>query len=113
MTRTTSAPPAFGTPHSPAEGGSRAPERGPANKRAPWRTLLLTVHVAATVSLLGADLALLALGISGARGADPQTVYPAARLVGTWLAAPLALTSLATGLLQGVLTPWGWRGIGG
>lgn len=72
-----------------------------------WRTLLLTVHVATTVSLLGADLALLALGITGARGADPQTVYPAARLVGTWLAAPLAVVSLGTGLLQAVLTHWG------
>jgi hypothetical protein len=69
--------------------------------------LLLVAHVAATVSLLGADLALLALDISGARGADPRTVYPAARLIVTWLAAPLAVVALGSGLLQGLTTSWG------
>ncbi len=75
--------------------------------RTAWRTALLTTHIGATVGLLGADLALVALGIAGARGADPQTVYPAAHLVASSLAAPLAVLSLATGLLQGVLTQWG------
>jgi hypothetical protein len=69
--------------------------------------LLLVAHVAASVSLLGADLTLLALNISGARGADPGAVYPAARLIATWLAAPLAVVSLGTGLLQGLTTSWG------
>jgi hypothetical protein len=72
-----------------------------------WRTALLTAHIGATVALLGADLSLLALGIAGSRGADPQTVYPAAHLLGSSLVAPLAVASLATGLLQGVLTQWG------
>lgn len=80
------------------------------------RKLLLTVHVATTVSVLGADLVLLALGIAGLRGAEPQTIYPAARLVGAQLIAPLAVASLGTGLLLGLLTPWGllrywWVGI--
>jgi hypothetical protein len=73
----------------------------------PWRKLLLTVHVAASVSVLGADLVLLALGISSVGGADPVTIYPAARLVGAWLVAPLALIALASGLGLGLLTPWG------
>jgi hypothetical protein len=60
-----------------------------------------------TVALLGTDLVLLALGISGLRGAEPLTVYPAAHLVGAWLVAPLAIGALATGILLGILTPWG------
>jgi len=74
---------------------------------APWRKLLLTVHVAATVSVLGTDLVLPVLGLSSLSGADPRAIYPAAYLVGARLVAPLALLSLTTGLLLGVLTPWG------
>jgi hypothetical protein len=73
----------------------------------PWRQLLLTVHVIAAVSALGIDLALLVLGISSVRGADPQTIYPAAHLVATWLLAPLAIVALGTGVLLGLLTQWG------
>jgi hypothetical protein len=74
---------------------------------APWRKLLLTLHVAATVSVLGTDLVLLALGLSSLGGADLRTIFPAAHLVGAWLVAPLAVLSLSTGLLLGLLTPWG------
>jgi hypothetical protein len=73
----------------------------------PWRKLLLTVHVITAVSVLGTDLALLVLGISSVRGADPQTIYPAAHLVATWLLAPLAIVALGTGVLLGLLTQWG------
>jgi hypothetical protein len=73
----------------------------------PRRKLLLTVHVATAVSVLGVDLVLLVLGISGMCGADPQTVYPAAYLVATWLLAPLAVVALSTGMLLGLLTQWG------
>jgi hypothetical protein len=73
----------------------------------PWRKLLLTVHVGASVSVLGTDLALLAFGIASVGGADPVTIYPAARLVGVWLVTPLALIAFATGLALGLLTPWG------
>lgn len=72
-----------------------------------WRKLLLSVHVAASVSVLGADLVLVVLGIASVGGADPVTIYPAASLIGSWLLAPLALTALATGLTLGLLTPWG------
>jgi hypothetical protein len=74
---------------------------------APWRKLLLTVHVVATVSLIGTTLVLMALGVSGLRGADPRTIYPAAYLVEAWLVSPLAILSLGTGLLQATLMPWG------
>ena len=72
-----------------------------------WRKLLLTVHVATAVSVLGTDLVLLVLGISSVRGADPQTIYPAAHLVATWVLAPLAALALGTGVLLGLLTQWG------
>lgn len=71
------------------------------------RKLLLSVHVATTVSVLGTDLVLLTLGIASLGGADPQTIYPAAHLVSAWLVAPLAVLSLGTGLLLGLLTSWG------
>lgn len=74
---------------------------------APWRKLLLSLHVATTVSVLGAGLVLLTLGIASLGGADPRTIYPAARLVDAWLVAPLAVLSLGTGLLLGLLTQWG------
>jgi hypothetical protein len=44
--------------------------------------LLLTVHIAASVGVLGADLVLLVLGISGLSGGDAQALYPAAHLKG-------------------------------
>ncbi|MQA86664.1 MAG: hypothetical protein GEV03_19025 [Streptosporangiales bacterium] len=72
-----------------------------------WRRPLLTLHVVAAVSLIGTDLVLVALGISGVRGADPRTVYPAAYLVEAWLVAPLVVVALGTGVLQAVLLPWG------
>jgi hypothetical protein len=74
---------------------------------ASWRKLLLSLHVVVTVSVLGTDLVLLILGIASLGGADPRTTYPAAHLVSAWLVAPLAVLSLGTGLLLGVLTPWG------
>lgn len=79
---------------------------------ASWRKLLLSVHVGATVSVLGADLALLVLGIAGLKGSDPQgsdpqAIYLAAHLVSSELVAPLALLSLGTGVLLAMLTPWG------
>ena len=64
------------------------------------------MHVVATVSILGADLVLL-LRLSSLSGADPRTIYPAAHLVSARLVAPMAVLSLGTGLLQGILTPWG------
>lgn len=71
------------------------------------RKVLLASHVAVTVSVLGADLVLLVLGLWGLGGADPRAVYPAASLIGTRLVAPLAVAALGTGLALGLLTPWG------
>lgn len=73
----------------------------------PWRKLLMVVHLIVAVGLLGSDLAVLVLVTSGWRGAEPVTVYPAAHLISVVVLVPLALLAVATGLLQGLLTPWG------
>lgn len=73
----------------------------------PWRKLLLSVHVIVSVGLLGSDAAVLLLCIAGARGSDPRTIYPAASLIASGLLVPLALLALATGIILGLLTPWG------
>ncbi|MFU8852205.1 hypothetical protein ACNAW0_14655 [Micromonospora sp. SL1-18] len=86
-------------------GGPIGAETAPPSRN--WRKALLSVHIATAVGVLGTDAVLLALGIAGMRGSSPETVYPAASLVGTWLVAPLALTALATGALLGVSTKWG------
>jgi hypothetical protein len=72
-----------------------------------WRKLLVTVHVAGSVGLLGTDAAVVALATAGLRGSDPRSVYPAADLIGGWLLLPLALVALSSGVVLGLLTPWG------
>jgi hypothetical protein len=72
-----------------------------------WRKTLLTLHVAGSVALLGADGSVLLLGATAALGGDPRSLYPAAALIGSALLVPLALVALVTGVLLGLLTPWG------
>jgi hypothetical protein len=72
-----------------------------------WRKALLTTHIGTSVGLLGTDVTVLLLAIGGARGEEPSAVYPAARTIGELLLVPAALLSLASGVLLGLLTPWG------
>jgi uncharacterized membrane protein len=72
-----------------------------------WRKLLLTTHIGSSVGLLGTDATVLLLAVRGAQGSDPASVYPAAQLIGSLLLVPAALLSLLTGVLLGLLTPWG------
>uniref|UniRef100_B0SUW3 Putative integral membrane protein n=1 Tax=Caulobacter sp. (strain K31) TaxID=366602 RepID=B0SUW3_CAUSK len=74
------------------------------------RKLALTVHVTASVGLLGAIAAFLALSVAGLAGRDPQMVraaYPAMALIARLVVTPLALAALATGLIQSLGTAWG------
>lgn len=76
----------------------------------PHHKALLILHITAAVGVLGADLALLTLDVSGARGVDPATIYPAAHTLGEWLIAPLAVIALSTGILLAAIGKWGlWR----
>jgi hypothetical protein len=71
------------------------------------RNALLSVHIAATVSALGADLVILSLSLAGFTGSDPGTIYPATSLIGASVMAPLAIVALVTGVLLARLTSWG------
>jgi hypothetical protein len=63
---------------------------------------LVAAHVAAAAGVLGADLALLALGWRGLAGAEPGSVYPAMHTISAWLLRPAALLAMATGLAAAV-----------
>ena len=74
------------------------------------RKLMLTVHVTASVGWLGAIAAYLALNVPALASANEQTVRAAYLMMDVvmWYALlPLALASLATGILQALGTPWG------
>jgi hypothetical protein len=73
----------------------------------PWRNVLLSVHITSTVGALGADVTILALGLSGLTGSNPATVYPAMGIIGGSILAPLAVASLVTGILLARLSAWG------
>lgn len=72
------------------------------------RNLLLSAHLGSSAGLLGAALALVTLGTASVGGADPATIYPAARLIVLWLLAPLSLLALGTGLILVVKGRWGF-----
>lgn len=73
------------------------------------RKLTLTAHVTTSVGWLGAVLAFLALAVSTLTGESPSAgrVFPALRLLANVVIVPLALASLATGLISAMGTPWG------
>ncbi|CAL9665314.1 hypothetical protein SUDANB9_07154 [Streptomyces sp. enrichment culture] len=76
----------------------------------PARRASLVVHAVASAAWLGLSLGLLALGITAAAGASPAAVEGAVRcmkLFADWLLLPLALLTLASGLLLALGTPWG------
>ncbi len=74
------------------------------------RKLALTAHVTTSVGWLGAVAAFLVLSVAGLRSEDPQiarSAYVAMGLTAWYLILPLCLASLATGLVQSLVTPWG------
>jgi len=77
----------------------------------PWaRKFALTVHLVFSLGWIGAVVAYLALGLSAVGAGDPATVrgcWTAMDLVGWLVIVPMALGTLATGLVMAVATPWG------
>lgn len=71
-----------------------------------WRKALRALHVAISVAVIGADLALTALAIAGLTG-DARAVYPAAQLIGARVIWPLAVGALVSGAALALLTPYG------
>ena len=74
------------------------------------RKFTLMAHVVSSVGWLGAVIIVLALALSAVSSDDPQTqrgVYLALDLTAWSALVPLALASLATGILQALATKWG------
>lgn len=75
-----------------------------------WRKFVLTAHVTSSVGWLGSVAGFLVLALAGAMSTDEATVraaYVANDLI-TWFAiVPLAIGSVATGVIQSLGTVWG------
>jgi hypothetical protein len=74
------------------------------------RKFALIVHVACSVGSLGAVAAFLALAVAGLKSPDAGMVhaaYPMMELVAWLVVLPMLLSSLLTGLVQALGTPWG------
>jgi hypothetical protein len=74
------------------------------------RKLALTVHLTCSVGWAGAVVAYLALDAAARGGGDPATVRAAwtgMELTGWFAIVPLAASSLVTGIVMSLGTPWG------
>jgi hypothetical protein len=74
------------------------------------RRLVLTLHVASSVGWLGAVAAFFALGVWSQAVDEPRAglaAYAAMDLVARVVIVPACLVSLATGVLEALITPWG------
>jgi len=74
------------------------------------RKLVLATHLTLSVGWIGAALAYLALVLAAMTTQEAQTLraaWIAMDLIGWYVIVPLALTSLATGLVMSLGTPWG------
>ena len=74
------------------------------------RKLLLSVHIAVSVGLLGDSAGFLAVALRAASSHDPAFVAAAHKLLGTfalYFGIPLSFLALLTGLALGLGTPWG------
>ena len=70
----------------------------------------LSVHIVSSVGLLGAIAVFLTLSVAGVLSKDLQTlhgIYRSMDLAVRWVVVPLALMSLAGGIVQSLATPWG------
>lgn len=71
---------------------------------------MLTVHIVASVGLLGNCAALLAMSIRAAATSDPElaaSTYELMSMFGMLFGIPLSFASLGTGLALGFGTKWG------
>ena len=74
------------------------------------RKFALASHLTFSVGWIGSVFAYVALGLAAARSQDPATVrgaWIAMELTGWYVIVPLALASLASGVLMAVGTKWG------
>ncbi len=72
--------------------------------------LNLTAHITFSAGWIGAIVSFLGLAIAGLIGQDPQLVrsmYIGMELVAWFVIIPFCISSLLTGIIQSVTTPWG------
>lgn len=78
-----------------------------------WRKLVLAVHITVSVGWIGSVAAYIVLDVATVASQDVQTLraaYVAMHAITTWAIVPLALASLATGIIMALGTKWGlWR----
>ena len=104
MRSTTPSLPSSG--HAPA--ATVAPVRGGLSPRV--RKAVLTVHIVASVGLLGDAAGFLAVAIRAATTADAafaDACYRVLQMFGIVFGIPLSVATLATGIALGVGTKWG------
>jgi hypothetical protein len=93
MTRSLPVATASPTNHTPARRQRLDPR---------WRNMLLTIHIAVAVGVLGTDIVLLTLGITGLASPDPELSgagYLAMGLLADAVLLPPALAAPITGIL--------------
>lgn len=76
----------------------------------PLRKLALSVHLTVSVGWVGTVLAYIALGLAAATTDDDRTLraaWIAMDLTGWYVIVPLAIASVATGLIMSLGTKWG------
>jgi hypothetical protein len=74
------------------------------------RRAVLTVHIAASVGLLGDVAAVLAINVKAATSGDPELAAASYELLGLFtvlFGIPLSFTSLLSGIVLGLGTKWG------
>jgi hypothetical protein len=73
------------------------------------RKLLLTIHVASSVGWFGSVAAFVALAVAGRGGSADlaRASYPAMKVMIGFAIVPFSLCALVTGVIQGLVTPWG------
>lgn len=76
----------------------------------PLRRLVLMAHIASSLGWFGAVMAFLALAVAGLTSADTQAMrsaYWATGLVAWYVIVPFNAAALVTGVVQGLVSPWG------
>lgn len=74
------------------------------------RKTLLVVHIGTSVGFMGAVAVFLCLAVVGllaGNHASANAFYAVMRTITWWVIVPLAFASIAVGVLQAALSPWG------
>ena len=74
-----------------------------------WRKILLTTHIITSVGFMGSVGSFLALAVVGVTADDvtARGIYLALPIITTFTILPLAIASLAFGIVQSLGTSWG------